>query len=395
MTPYKQILEDSELIAKAINGTLSEDEQKKFEQWINHSEVNRMAYAKFSSPEFLNAYTAKASQIDWKKEYRKFLRRRNISHSRELIAKTLRYAAMIALIALSGFQISTMLQPNEESSEVDSIASIVSSKAILMLEDGQEVVISDSMSSCYEQNGAQLTVIGSKLSYNTEKQAKNKDVVYNTLTIPRTGEFFVTLTDGTQIWLNSESTLRYPVTFSGDKRKVYLEGEAFLKVASNSKMPFVVVSGQSEIEVLGTEFNIRSYNNEPNIFVTLVEGSVCMKSSISQEMMMLMPGEQGSVIKTKGTISKRDVDSYQYTAWKDGRLVFESTTVENIISQLARLYDLQVVYTDSKIKQLSFTCDIKRNATIDSVIKIMESTGLINLTLNGDILTIASNITQK
>lgn len=388
---YNKTFEESKLIAKAINGNLSEDEQTKFNHWLNRSEENRSVYARFSSPDFLHKHTANASQIDWEQEYNKFMKRKARARRQRQITKTLRYAAMILLIVLSGFQVSTMLTDNDEQQITENVASIVSGKAILMLEDGQEVVLSDSLSSCYEQDGAQLTVSGSKLSYNTEKSAKSKEVIYNTLIIPRTGEFFVTLTDGTQVWLNSESTLRYPVTFSGEKRQVYLEGEAFLKVAPNSKMPFVVISGQSEIEVLGTEFNLRSYNNEPNIFVTLIEGSVNMKSSTSHETMLLKPGEQGTVVKINGAISKQEVDPYQYIAWKDGRLAFESAHVEEIISQLARLYDLQIVYADSSVKQISFTCDIRRNATIDSVIKIIESTGLIKLTLNGDVLTIASN----
>ena len=210
---------------------------------------------------------------------------------------------------------------------------------------------------------------------------------YNQLDIPRKGEYRLVLADGTRVWLNSESSLKYPVAFQGNERKVYLEGEAYFEVSKDEHKPFTVVTGESSIRVLGTSFNVRAYADEAQLCATLVEGKV--RLSHAQQSLILSPDEQGVVTLASGKLEKRKVDASLYTVWKDGRFVFENQTLEEIMNTLSRWYDVKVFYTNEQVKQAMFNGNLKRYDDFDQIVKMLELTGVAHFKINGETIIIS------
>ena len=185
-----------------------------------------------------------------------------------------------------------------------------------------------------------------KLAYTTDGTAAN-EVLFNSINTPNGGQFQITLADGTKVWLNSASSLRYPTSFPGEKRVVELTGEGYFEVAHNAKQPFLVKVNDMEVAVLGTHFNINSYSDEPSVKTTLLEGKV--KVSKAGNYILLNPGQQAVVSPLQNEIRiANDVDLEEVVAWKNGRFLFNSANIETIMRQVARWYDVDISY-ESKI----------------------------------------------
>lgn len=168
--------------------------------------------------------------------------------------------------------------------------------------------------------------------------------IYSTLVVPTGGFYPLELSDGTRVWLNSESELRFPVKFLSDKRQVTLKGEAYFTVKKDSTKPFIVHIENASVEVLGTTFNINTYGDDENIYTTLVNGSVRFVSEKNKQEVILKPGMQSVMNTRTGNTDIRQVDVQDYISWKEGRFVFHSMTLESIMQQLRRWYDIQVFY---------------------------------------------------
>ena len=182
--------------------------------------------------------------------------------------------------------------------------------------------------------------------------------------------------------MNAESEIRYPVRFTGSKREIFLEGEAFLTVTPNKEKPFVVVSSKASVTVLGTEFNFRAYPDEENVQTTLVEGSVIMQSARYKQQIRLIPGEQGTLEIETGKLYKQEVNTYLYTAWKDGRFAFRNTRLEELFNILSRWYDLHVFYLNPEAKDIRFTGDINKTEDFNAILKIIENNERVIFNVN-------------
>jgi ferric-dicitrate binding protein FerR (iron transport regulator) len=189
------------------------------------------------------------------------------------------------------------------------------------------------------------------------------------------------LADGTIVWLNSDSKLRYPVDFNTDERRVFLSGEAYFEVAHNANKPFIVDVEDSKIKVLGTSFNVRAYDIENKVVATLVTGSVKMNTK-SKNQVIMFPGEQ-CVVNEKGDLDKRKVDVSLFTSWKDGRLKFKHQTLEEIMNTLYRWYDIEVVYENISVKDIYYSGNVKRYDDFENVIKLLEMAGTIKCSVKG------------
>ena len=198
-----------------------------------------------------------------------------------------------------------------------------------------------------------------------------------TLVVPRGGEYQLILSDGTKVWLNAESSLKYPNKFTANNRLVKLTGEAYFSVAKDSNRPFVVNLQNMDIEVLGTEFNVSAYNNDNFIKTTLVEGNVLIKnnSNPASKNQTLSQGEQLSFDKKNNTTEVNKVNVYEYIAWKDGRFVFEHRTLEEITKILGRWYDVDFVFKSDDIKNSYFFGEFLRYENISTVKEILNMTG--------------------
>ena len=206
-------------------------------------------------------------------------------------------------------------------------------------------------------------------------------LIYNTLTVPRCCEYRMVLADGTQVWLNSDSELRFPVNFTGNERRVFLKGEAFFQVAKDEMKPFRVETGALEIEALGTQFDVSAYQDDGKWMTTLVEGRVRVSDKDARQTCILEPGKQALLHNNMLTVS--DVNVEEITGWKEGRFVFRNMTMENIARQLERWYDVEIGFPDVMVRYYRFTGVMKRYNRLSQLIEMIEETTDVKFQVNG------------
>jgi ferric-dicitrate binding protein FerR (iron transport regulator) len=249
-------------------------------------------------------------------------------------------------------------------------------KATLTLEDGTQVTLEKGVS--FQLQNASSD--GEGIIYQTGEK-NTKEVVYNYLTIPRGGQFFIKLSDGTQVWLNSESKLKYPINFKeNETRKVELVyGEAYFDVSPSSAhngTKFIVYNQFQEIEVLGTEFNIKAYRDETNIYTTLVEGKVSVNTPISNQ--ILKPSQQTNFNLEANSMTISEVNVYNEVSWKDGVLSFRRKPLADIMKVLSRWYDVEIYFANDSIKKAGFNGVLGKDQNIEEILKTIKNFGVIN-----------------
>lgn len=246
-------------------------------------------------------------------------------------------------------------------------------KAILTLDNGRTIVLdSTSNGIVAQQGGATVLKTGDgQIAYDIlGKESLN--ALYNKLSTPRGGQYQLVLPDGSKVWLNSLSSIRYPTTFNGKERRIELKGEAYFEVAKKANMPFKVnIEGKAEVEVLGTHFNINSYADEPAIATTLLEGSVRVTGLENRDSRLIEPGEQAQLKKNGQLTLNKAVNVEQVLAWKNGIFNFDNADLPMVLRQLSRWYDVDVVYEGS-IPQREFGGKIQRDLNLSQVLRILE-----------------------
>ena len=230
---------------------------------------------------------------------------------------------------------------------------------------------------------------------NARVQEKDEKIepVFNTLRIPVGGYYRLTLADGTKVWLNSKTELRYPVTFNGEERKVFLTGEAYFEVTHDEGHPFIVSTDNMNVKVYGTEFNVNTYQKGV-IQTTLVNGKVGIRVNSTGKEVILKPNQMAEFEEQSGTVQVKDVDPYAYIAWRNGEFVFERETIEEIMERLSRWYDVKVFYTNESVKQKRFTGVIDRYDDIEQVLRLIEGPATLRFEVKGNTVTVqvAGNI---
>jgi hypothetical protein len=262
-----------------------------------------------------------------------------------------------------------------------------SNKAILTLENGKKISLNDSDEGILAQDNGisvQKNKDGQVTFVLKGKDPNNAQTTYNTISTPKGGKYDIVLSDGTKVYLNAASSLKFPNTFKGSDRAVILTGEAFFEVAKNKQKPFIVNANGMEIKVLGTHFNVMAYDDEKNIQTTLVEGAVELKGKNAKA--LLKPGEQGSFSNQDNRINVMPVDVNIATAWKNGYFVFNNSSLQEVMRQLARWYDLKIVY-DGQVPESEFNGRIKRNSSLKKVLQVLQSSN-VDFSLTGNTLTI-------
>lgn len=250
-------------------------------------------------------------------------------------------------------------------------------KAVLRLTDGRKVDIGGERMQIREKSGTEIEYADGKIAYQTTAAVKTLE--YNELDVPLAGECYITLDDGTKVWMNAGSKLKYPVRFVGEDRKVFLAGEAYFEVKKAQK-PFIVSTALGDIRVLGTSFNVKAYQEEEEMYTTLVEGKVCFEGG---EKVEIIPGEQ-VVATSGGKVSKRKVNIDEYVGWKDGIYVFRDHPLEAIMTDLARWYDVSVFYQNPEMKQITFTGNLKRYERINTFMDVLKRTGDVKYSIQGN-----------
>ncbi len=250
--------------------------------------------------------------------------------------------------------------------EINEITPAISG-AILTLADGSKIVL-DSLGNgqVAQQSNTTISNKDGKLIYNSQKGAST---VYNTMSTPKAEKYSLQLADGTKVWLNASSSIKFPTAFSGKTREVSITGEAYFEVSSNKNKPFIVDAGGMKVEVLGTHFNINSYDDEEVIRTTLLEGSVVINQNMKSK--KLYPGQQ-AVVNTIGDISlEKNVNLSQVMSWKNGLFYFENSSLQEVMRELSRWYDVDVVYVNG-IPKRNFEGEIQRNLKLSEVLRILE-----------------------
>lgn len=244
-------------------------------------------------------------------------------------------------------------------------------RALLTIADGSTISLGNIKNGKLAQQGN--TVIyekGGQLVYNAHASPNNGGLLmYNVLSTPRGGQYELTLPDGSRVWLNAESSLRFPASFVGNEREVELTGEAYFEVAKNKEKPFRVHVGGMKVEVLGTRFNVNGYAEEGNIVTSLLEGSVKLtKGSIKD---LLKPGQQAILNKKKEEIAIADADMGEAIAWKNGLFQFKGDDIAAIMREVGRWYNVEIIYSEN-ISPRQFEGKISRQAELSEVLRILE-----------------------
>ena len=307
----------------------------------------------------------------------------SISRLRNLPRRWMAAAAVLILLSGSALYIFTRHTPTipVAKTSLKSTQPIHpgSNRAVLTLASGQQIVLDDAHNGVVGQQGkTQVIKLDSgRLAYNSGGGEYNSGgsesgaTLYNTITTPRGGQYQITLPDETKVWLNAESSLRFPTAFTTTERVVVLTGEAYFEVAPNKSKPFIVKTGQSNTRVLGTSFNIMAYPDEGPVKTTLLEGAV--KIDEGGHSAVLEPGEQG--IFNDGAITTKTVNIRAVVAWKDGYYFFDRTPVQSVMRQIARWYNVDIVYKGAVPKD-EIVGRIPRTAYVSEVLHIMELIGI-------------------
>jgi transmembrane sensor len=273
-------------------------------------------------------------------------------------------------------------------------------KAILTLGNGKQIVLDSAANGLLAQDGnAAIRKEDAGLKYesaigNEQSAIGNRQsaMSFNTLSTPRGGEYKLILPDGSKVWLNAASSIRYPTAFADNERKVEITGEAYFEVAtlrlrSGQKMPFHVKTSGQDIEVLGTHFNVNAYRDEGTIKTTLLEGKVKVSSMVNGQWSILKPGEQVSVSHSSQLSKPIPVQTEEVLAWKNGLFLFDNASIESIMKQISRWYNVEVTYAGKPIQE-GFTATISRNVPVSKLLRYLELTTLVHFKIDGNRITV-------
>ncbi len=229
---------------------------------------------------------------------------------------------------------------------------------------------------------------GSLVFHKKGTEASVAQMRYYTLEVPKGARFDLILEDGTHIWLNADSRLKYPAVFAGGERRVILEGEAYFAVAHDRQKPFIVETEGQQLKVLGTEFNVSAYRDEQMVYTTLVNGRVALTASATGHETTLQPGAQARLPIGEGMFAQRMVEVDQITAWRDGVIVFENNTLEGMMRRLARIYDIDVVFEDNISRALLTRGSMPIQKDISVILRLIEASGKVEFAISGNRINI-------
>jgi len=364
------------------------------ERYVNKScsreELDELfaAIGKGDDPEALDRFLEESwhaelpvPDIDYEQAYQQ-IKPASQSPGTVIILKRIAAAAVILLLAGAAYWLLGRRQTTQrpELAEQAGMALIApgSNRATLTLADGSVVTLDSAGKQVIRQGEMAIQQQNGQLLYGN--QPADGSVHYNKLTTPRGGQFRVVLPDGTKVWLNSASMLRYPTAFTGNERMVELEGQGYFEVAANARQPFKVKVQNMEVQVLGTDFDIMAYRDEATINTTLLTGSIQVKDGSNEQ--LLRPGQQAVINNEDHQLTVRTADIRKVTAWKNGLFVFNNMALPAILREVARWYDVDIVYTTSPGTEL-YGGGIGRNLQLADILALLEGNGYNHFKVEG------------
>ena len=368
MMKKKNIYDDASLIKKSLIKDLSDKEQKELDQLLDDQSLQDV-YKELSDRGYLKKQFMEYEKYSSQKAYREFKERRG--HSGRI--RIVRWVAVVAAMWVLALGVTLWMTfgKKENVAPLPVASKIIPAgekKATLTLADGTEVHVEEITARVLQEKGMNI-------------EYRNGEIVYHKLEVPRGGECMIKLDDGTKVWVNAETKLKYPVVFVGDRREVVLEGEAFFDVAKNEK-PFIVKTSFGDVRVLGTAFGISAYASEPESYTTLVRGKVSVERE-GIKPVVILPGEQVVTFKD-GKMIKQEVDVEEFVGWKDGIYVFKEKSLGEIMKTLERWYNISVDFQDKSLVDLPFTGNLKRYDDINVFFDALTRTGDMKYRVKGN-----------
>lgn len=367
---------DWTLIRKRIDGSLTDEERGCLECWIAGDKQRRrfVEYAcRYYERELPVVDEARVS-----KAWQRFARDRKAKRIRSWY--TWSAAAVVLLVVGIGFWLLTSREISKEM-PLQTIA-FGSNSVCLVISDGTTIdLAAKEPGQTIIDKGINVRLKKEALSY--EDNLAAGDTLYHTVEVPRGGEFHLTLSDGSRVWLNAESRLTYPIVFGMSERRVRLEGEAYFEVEPG-KGRFVVETGDMNVSVLGTAFNVKAYGDEAVSRTTLVHGKVEVLTSKDDVRQVLVPGEQALLERTSGLLEVKQVNTDLYTRWIKGQFVFRDTPLRDIMRTLARWYEMEYEFTAPELEALSFYGVISRFERVENLLEQFEKTGKLHFEYHGN-----------
>jgi ferric-dicitrate binding protein FerR (iron transport regulator) len=296
-----------------------------------------------------------------------------------IVRRTWFRVAAAAVFLLAGFAVYNAINNTNKKQDIVQTSTSEqeiapgSNRAVLTLADGSTIILENAVKGPLTQQG--YTKISKPADGQLEYKSLNekpKEVLFNNITTPRGGQYQLILSDGSKVWLNAASSLRFPAAFGGNERKVEISGEAYFEVAKDASRPFKVdVPGKGEVEVLGTHFNVNAYRDEPTVKTTLLEGSVKVMVLATRDKLVLNPGEQAQLQENGQITINKNADTEQALAWKTGSFHFSNADLGTVFRQLSRWYDVDVSF-EGPIPQRQFDGEIQRDLKLSQVLKLLE-----------------------
>lgn len=374
------------LIIRYVKGVIDEREAKELMTWVEESVEHEKLFQRVVDMDHLENGIRRfvKTKAGEEKAWRQLLNRTIRKDRRARRIGWMQYVALFAL-PLGLIAAFFLMEKSEKRNDSVLVSQIVPGdpKAVLILPDGQEITLEHpgaGQTSVFLSGGVQNN--GDTLNYEGlgGKLMDDSIGIYHTLRVPRGGEYTLVLADGSTVYLNAGSELRYPVGVNGTTRTVYLRGEAYFDVKHDERLPFLVEVEGLEIRVLGTSFGVRAYREEQNILTTLVQGRVDVWADGKQ--VKLVSGEQAGFSKVSKQLTTAKVEVEQFIGWKNGRLIFDNQPLEIILADLGRWYSFDVIYAGEALKQIPFSLNIKKYEDIIPVLKFIEKIGKVKFEIN-------------
>ncbi len=382
----------SELLNRYLDGSLSASELSEFmnhlQQEENHQQLQQAIQQSLERNSYARQSEGSRSDIIFQKILEEAHQHRATTDLQTPIAINnsgkffkMRWMFAVAAVVLVFFSIAYVLLLNKKTADKKQVAKNIirqpendvppgADKATLTLANGSVIVLDKSAKGtlALQGNTKIIQLNAGQLAYNTSSKNAT-EVFYNTISTPRGGQYELILPDGSKVWLNAASSLKFPTAFVGKERNVVLTGEAYFEISKNKEMPFRVNAGEMQVEVLGTHFNVNAYTDEAATKTTLLEGAVKIIEGKSNE--FLKPGQQAALNNATSVITVNEADVDQVVAWKNGLFEFSSDDIQTIMRQLGRWYDVEISY-EGKIPSGHFSGAIGRYIPISQVLKMLE-----------------------
>jgi len=390
----KRLQRINDLTIRYVKGIITPEEQAELDLWLNEHPINWERFnLRIKEDEILESL---AFEEEGNRKYEIVPERLKeildpapvLQPHKRIRARWYSVSAAAILLLVIGLWLITRNKQNVPASVASNKPIVLppgGNRAILQLSDGSRIDLAKATKGevlAKEGNAQVVKQDSGRLSYQHLKGVAPA-IAYNTIFTPRGGTYQVVLPDGTVVWLNAESSLHFPTSFTGPRREVEMTGEAYFEVAQNKVAPFIVKAGDMNIKVLGTHFDVRTYPDEMQKQTSLLEGSIVVQAV--GKSVALHPGEQASVTD-KVNVEKVDTD--EVVAWKDGFFVFNRSDIESIMRQISRWYNVKVVY-EGEVTNRRLTGRVSRKANADDVLEILEANGYhISIAADGKTITI-------